>query len=210
VIKSLLRRAQSLVVGRGRHILLEVLQLAVDLIHDEDRMKRGRGDIWDSSRPLNRRRPTVGEHVGRTRTVICARAASSAGCAGEVFCPAVSLEGCAFCRGKAIGATWAKGYRHEGRVWNRRGSCVMGTRRRWEGRTALDGSRGSALVETELSRKTFSGTRGRSVKGVKVSLAIKRWCLRGSGRERRLRCVIVTRGRWRGKVVCGFSLENEG
>lgn len=71
---------------------------------------------------------------------------------------------------------------------------------------------GLPSLRLNFLERLFGDKETRSVKGVKVSLEIKRWCLRGSGRGRRLRCVIVTRGRWRGEVVCvcEFSLENEG
>jgi hypothetical protein len=113
--------------------------------------------VFRDRRPLNRRSTII--EVRGAGTVIRAHAAPSTGCAREVFGPVVALEGCTLCRGKAVGAARAKGYRHEGGMRKRRRGCpcVAGTRRRREGRTALDGGRGFTLVEAEFSRNTLRG-----------------------------------------------------
>jgi hypothetical protein len=165
VIESVLHRAQSPFAGRGRggHVVREIRRpFSITLVDDKDGMKGGGGGGCISRRnrgPLNRRRrcgaTVCGEEVRGPRTVIFAWTASFAGCARELFCPVVTLEGRALRRRKAIWATWAEGYRHEGRVWNSGGPGVMGaTGRRWEGRTTLEESRRFALVETEFSGKT--------------------------------------------------------
>jgi hypothetical protein len=167
VIESLLRHAHSLFLfglGCGSHIDRDARLFGVSLVHDDDGMAGG-SCVFRDRRPLDRR--TTVTEVRGAGTVIRARAAPSTGCAREVFGPFVALEGCTLCRGKAVGAARAKGYRHEGGVRRRRCgcSCGVGTRRRREGRTALDGGRGFALAEAEFSRKTLRG-KERNVMGL--------------------------------------------
>jgi hypothetical protein len=166
-IESRLQRAHSLLVGLGcgSHIDRDARLLGASLVHDDDRMMAGGVCVFRDRRPLNRRSIVI--EVRGAGTVILARAAPSTGCAREVFGPLVALEGCTLCRGKAVGAARAKGYRHEGGMRKRRCGCswVVSTRRRREGRTALDEGRGLALVEAEFSRNTLRG-KERNVMGL--------------------------------------------
>ena len=119
VIDSLPRFVYALSVGPGsRHHFVHVARF---LVHD-DRTKRGwwrrrrrRRKFLCRRRPLNRRRPARGgDQVRGTRTVIRAHTATSADRGRKCLCPVIALESCALRRRKAVGATWAKGYGHEG------------------------------------------------------------------------------------------------